>query len=134
MITTVPCSNPSVSSQGARGSVFRASPDHWRAVIDVLPPPERPNATDYCRKLLDTDLFTVNMRRPIRILDASQASVRATTERAPAGEDIPLQDIETAFKLLFERGEVEVAVRPLGMHRTFLGALLASLPHAMPHT
>jgi hypothetical protein len=54
-------------SRAHGGTVFIVQPEQWRAVLDVLPPAELPDARAYCRSLVGQTVFTITHRRPNRI-------------------------------------------------------------------
>jgi hypothetical protein len=91
--------------------------------------PRAIDATTYVLSLVGQTIYTISRHAPNRVLRMEDGAVLVGTQRSPAGEPVPLADVQSALSQLFTDGEVVVGVDTLESNRSsFIGAVLASLP------
>ncbi|MET9259016.1 hypothetical protein [Amycolatopsis sp. NPDC004079] len=87
-----------------------------------------PRAEELLRSLAGETISTPTGKGN-RILKVEDGSVLVGTDRSPEGQPVPLRDIQHGLDVLAARGTLEVSVAELGHRSTFVGAVLANLPH-----
>jgi hypothetical protein len=70
--------------------------------------------------------------RPNSVLGIEGDSVIVATGRSPAGQGVPIEWVQNGIQRLLEEGEIEVSVPSLGHRSSFVGAVLLTLPGAVP--
>jgi hypothetical protein len=89
------------------------------------------DATDLLRRLVGIPLTTPTRHMPNKVLAVLPPVVVVATNHAPAGEEVPIQDVQDGLDLLREVGEVRIDPDPLGHRSSFIGTVLLQLPGAM---
>ena len=69
--------------------------------------------------------------RPNTVLSVVGDDVVVATGRAPGGQPVPIEWVQTGLERLLEEREVEVSVASLGHRSSFVGAALLTLPDAI---
>ncbi|WP_116201735.1 hypothetical protein [Amycolatopsis circi] len=87
-----------------------------------------PRAKDLVRGLIGETISTPTGKGN-QILKVEDDSVLVGTDRSPEGQPVPLREIQHGLDVLAARGTLEVSVAELGHRSTFVGAVLANLPH-----
>lgn len=90
---------------------------------------ELPQADELLRDLTGETILTVAGRQN-RVLKIEDGFVLVATDRSPEGQPVAVADVQHGLDLLAERGSVHVSVNELGHRSAFVGAVLATLPHA----
>jgi predicted HNH restriction endonuclease len=85
------------------------------------------DARTLLQSLTGQEIRTIARGQPNRILGLDGDDVIIGTERTPAGQPVPLEEIQDALDRLASGEAVEVTVESLGHRSSFIGALLASL-------
>lgn len=89
------------------------------------------DATELLHRLVGVPLLTPTRRSPNTVLDVSPPNVLVATDKKPAGESVPIEQVQRGLDLLLEVGEVEVNPDTLGHRSSFIGAILLQLPGAV---
>jgi hypothetical protein len=88
-----------------------------------------PGAEDLLRSLVGQEILTA-AGRPNMILALRGSTALVRTSRSPAGQPVPVTDVQDGLDKLAARGSVPVTVAELGHRSAFVGAVLATLPGA----
>jgi hypothetical protein len=70
--------------------------------------------------------------RPNTVVGVAGDDVLVATGRSPAGQPVPAEWVQRGLDRLLEAGEIEVSVASLGHRSSFIGAVLLTLPGAVP--
>lgn len=83
------------------------------------------------RSLEGKTIRTLSQEKPNTILRLDGTRAYVGTERTPAGEPVPVSEVQAALDRLTAGEEVEVNVDSLGHRSAFIGAVLAQVPGAV---
>ncbi|MFD2467387.1 hypothetical protein [Amycolatopsis silviterrae] len=90
-----------------------------------------PRAEDLLGDLVGSTIPTVTGREN-KVLAVQDGSVLVGTDRSPEGQPVPIADIQHGLDVLAARGSLQISVDELGHRSAFVGAVLSTLPHAIP--
>jgi hypothetical protein len=90
----------------------------------------RLDARNHLGSLVGKTVWTATRRQPNRILGLTSNSVIVATDKSPAGQAVPLEDVQMAFDRLAAGEEVPISVPSLGYRSAFVGAAMLSVPGA----
>jgi 5-methylcytosine-specific restriction enzyme A len=93
--------------------------------------PERVDARALVEAAVGTTVFTVEQEHPNHILRLDGDQVVVGTGRSPAGQRVPLRDIQDAADRLMGEGEIRITPSEIGYRSAFVGAILATHPAAV---
>jgi hypothetical protein len=93
----------------------------------VLPPEAEDDVLDLLRRLVGTDIRTVE-GRVNRVLRLESQNVIVGTDRSPEGQPVPIAEVRAALDRLRARGSVVVDPPSVGYRSAFVGAVLLTLP------
>jgi hypothetical protein len=83
------------------------------------------------RSLIGKTIKTLSREKPNAILRVEGSQVYVGTQKAPAGEPVPVSELQAALDRMAAGEEVEVSVDSLGHRSSFIGAVLAQVPGAV---
>jgi hypothetical protein len=93
--------------------------------------PADPEARALLKSLVGQQIQTIT-GRPNSVLGIQGDNVIVGTGRSPTGQPVPIKWVQDGIQRLLEEGEIEVSVPSLGHRSAFVGALLLTLPGAVP--
>ena len=92
------------------------------------------DARAHLRTLLGRTISTIGQRQPNRIVEIDRNDVIVATQRSPAGQRIPIADVQAAMDMLETTGDLIIDKKVVGYRSAFIGAVLATLPGARVST
>lgn len=92
--------------------------------------PREVDARALLESLVGQQIFTIT-GRPNTVLSVEGDDVVVATGRAPGGQPVPIEWVQTGLERLLEEREIEVSVASLGHRSSFVGAALLTLPDAI---
>lgn len=95
-----------------------------------IAPNSAQDAADVLRRLVNVPLSTIT-GHPNTIVDVMSTDVLVATERSPAGQPVPIRQVQDGLDRVLATREVEVSVPSLGHRSSFIGAVLRTLPGAV---
>src|SRR3954451_25127128 len=91
------------------------------------------DARKHLDALVGQTIYTAGRRQPNRILRLEGDAVIVATDRSPAGEPVPISEVQAAGDELFASGELRIHPDAIGYRSAFLGAALSLLPGVEIH-
>ena len=95
----------------------------------ALPAEALETATDLLRRLIGVQISTID-GSPNRVLRVTPPDVIVATTRSPAGNPVPIEDVQRALDRLRSEGAVTIHPSEIGYRSAFVGAVLLTLPGA----
>ena len=95
----------------------------------ALPAEALETATDLLRRLIGVPISTID-GSPNRVLRVTPPDVIVATTRSPAGNPVPIADVQQALDRLRSEGAVTIHPSDVGYRSAFVGAVLLTLPGA----
>ena len=89
------------------------------------------DAFEHLSDLIDQPIETLTQGKKNRVLGFDGPTVLVATGKAPWGEPVEVDDVQSALNRLTAGEEVEVTVESLGHRSAFVGAVLAQVPGAV---
>lgn len=78
--------------------------------------------------LVGQTIWTMDRRKPNRILEVSADRALVATGQSPDGKPVKIAELQDAADRLYRDGELGISVRNVGYRSAFVGAVLATLP------
>ena len=92
---------------------------------------EHLDATQVLAALRGRTILTLT-GRPNGVLRLQGDQVFVATNRSPEGQPVPVAWVQDALDRLVRDGEVEITVTSVGYRSAFIGAVLSTIPGAIP--
>ncbi len=92
------------------------------------------DAREHVRSLVGKTIYTVGLKKPNRVIEIRGRDVIVGTEKTPAGEPVPIKELQDAIDQLFARGDLLIDKKTVGYRSAFIGAVLATIPGVIMET